>query len=85
MIRSINYDHLKKLRDFDFFMDELPYKLRIELAMAIHHGVVEGIGFFDGKDQSFVVWVVKFLHPAHFRSKNISIKKERTSPRSVSW
>jgi hypothetical protein len=46
LIRSINYDHLKKLKDFDFFMDELPYKLRMELAMAIHREVVEGIGFF---------------------------------------
>lgn len=50
LIRSINYDHMKKERDFDFFMDELPYKLRMELAIAIHRGVVEGIGFFSGKD-----------------------------------
>lgn len=50
LIRSINYDHLKKLKDFDFFMDELPYKLRMELAMAIHREVVENIGFFQDKD-----------------------------------
>lgn len=50
LIRSINYDHLKKMKDFDFFMDELPYKLRMELAMAIHREVVEGIGFFKDKD-----------------------------------
>ena len=50
LIRSINYDHLKKLKEFDFFMDELPYKLRMELAMAIHREVVENIGFFQEKD-----------------------------------
>jgi hypothetical protein len=56
---------MKKARDFDYFMDELPYKLRMELAMAIHRGVVDGIGFFNDKDESFVIWVVKFLRPVH--------------------
>jgi CRP-like cAMP-binding protein len=84
LIRSINYDHLKKLRDFDFFMDELPYKLRIELAMAIHREVVESIGFFQGKDQSFVIWVVKFLHPSHFQEQEY-IYKEGENVTEVSF
>jgi hypothetical protein len=65
LIRSINYDHNKKMRDFDFFMDDLPYKLKIELALEIHKKIYETVEFLKNKDKSFVVWIVKFLRPIH--------------------
>jgi hypothetical protein len=34
--KSVRYNHTKKSRDFYLFMEELPYKLKVELAMEIH-------------------------------------------------
>jgi hypothetical protein len=33
---TLKYSHTKKSRDFYIFMEELPYKLKVELAMEIH-------------------------------------------------
>jgi hypothetical protein len=44
-------------------MDELPTKLRIELAMAIHKKMYSNIKFFKDKDKSFIVWVETLLKP----------------------
>jgi hypothetical protein len=75
LIRSINYDHNKKMRDFDFFMEELPYKLRIELALEIHKKIYETVEFFKNKDKSFVVWIVKFLRPIHVQEQEYIFKE----------
>jgi hypothetical protein len=34
--KSIQYNHSKKSRDFYMFIEELPYKLKVEFAMEIH-------------------------------------------------
>lgn len=63
LIQSINYDHSKKSRDFSQFMDELPYKLRVELAMEIHKRIYETIIFLKFKEKSFIAWIGKLLRP----------------------
>ena len=63
LIRSINYDHSKKSRDFTNFMDELPHKLKVELAMEIHKQMYQIVVFFQGKDKSFIAWIGKLLRP----------------------
>jgi hypothetical protein len=63
------------MRDFDFFMDELPYKLRIELALEIHKKIYETVEFFKNKDKSFVVWIVKFLRPIHVQEQEYIFKE----------
>jgi Ion channel len=63
LIQSINYDHSKKSRDFTHFMDELPYKLRVELAMEIHKKIYQTVAFFQNKDKSFIAWIGKLLRP----------------------
>ena len=44
-------------------MDELPYKLRIELAMEIHKDIYTNFAFFYGKEKSFIAWIGPRLRP----------------------
>jgi hypothetical protein len=44
--KSIKYNHSKKSRDFYLFMEELPYKLKVELAMEIHKKIYNTVNFF---------------------------------------
>ena len=44
-------------------MEELPTKLRIELAMAIHKKMYSNIKFFIGRGDVFIAWVGTLLRP----------------------
>ena len=44
-------------------MDELPHKIKIELAMEIHKRMYETIGFFRNKEKSFIAWIGTVLRP----------------------
>jgi len=63
LIKSIKYDHAKKSRSFVHFMEELPYKLKIELAMDIHKRIYQTISFFKDKDKNFIAWIGTLLRP----------------------
>lgn len=56
-------------------MEELPYKLRIELAMEIHKDIYMNIEFFHNKDKSFIAWIGPLLKPV-FSSETEYIFKE---------
>ena len=43
--------------------EELPLKLRCEVAMAMHHGALKAITFFQNKDPTFIVSIVPLLKP----------------------
>jgi hypothetical protein len=60
---SIKYDHGKNYNDFKQFMDELPYKLKIELSYLIHSKLYMEVEFFNEKDKSFIAWVGPLLKP----------------------
>ena len=60
-VRTVRYDHSKKQRDFINFLDELPHKVKVELAMQIHKRMYEALKFFKGKDKSFIAWVGPML------------------------
>ena len=64
LVRSISYDFSNTgHRDVKSFMHELPYKLKVELAMEIHRSLYETIGFFKNREQSFITWVGATLRP----------------------
>lgn len=44
-------------------MEEMPYKLKIELAMVIHKNIYMNFSFFNGKEKSFIAWVGPKLKP----------------------
>lgn len=62
--KSVRYNHSKKSRDFYLFMEELPYKLKVELAMEIHKKIYQTVYFFQGKEKNFIVWIVTLLRPS---------------------
>jgi hypothetical protein len=39
------------------FMEELPHKLKLELAMAIYSQMFKNVKFFNGKISSFIIWI----------------------------
>jgi len=45
-VKTVHYDHSKKQKDFIAFLDELPHKIKIELAMKIHEQMYNSIRFF---------------------------------------
>ena len=45
-MKSLRYDYSKKSKDFIDFLDELPHKIKLELAMEIHKRLYESIKFF---------------------------------------
>lgn len=47
-------------------MEELPSKLRMELAHAIHSSMYSTVAFFAGKEKSFIAWVSRHIRPMHF-------------------
>lgn len=63
LVRSVRYDHSKSQKDFVSFIDELPYKLKIELAMEIHKSLYQTVGFFKFKEKSFIAWIGTILRP----------------------
>ena len=56
-------------------MEELPSKLRIELAMAIHKKMYSNIKFFQDKDNNFIAWVGTFLRPINVQEKDYIYKE----------
>jgi hypothetical protein len=46
IVKAVKYDHRQNSKDVHEFMEELPSKLRIELAMAIHKKMYSNIKFF---------------------------------------
>ena len=73
--QSIKYDQRKSQEEIYEFMDDLPYKLKTELAVEIHKDICQSIDFFRARDKSFIAWVGPFLKP-HFVSEEEYIYKE---------
>jgi len=44
-------------------MDELPYKLKVKLAMQIHKDIYIHIKLLWGKPESFIAWIGPLLRP----------------------
>ena len=44
-------------------MQELPHKLKLELAMIIHGKMYPTVTFFADKDKSFIAWVTRMIKP----------------------
>ncbi len=62
-MRTVKYDHSRKSKDVIAFMDELPHKIKLELAMQIHKKMYQTIHFFKEKEHSFIVWIGTVLRP----------------------
>ena len=73
--KAVKYDHKQNSKDVHEFMEELPAKLRIELAMAIHKRMYSNIKFFQDKDNTFIAWVGTYLRPINIQEKDYIYKE----------
>ncbi|CDW89496.1 cation channel family protein [Stylonychia lemnae] len=64
--KAIKYDHSKNYNDVIQFMEELPHKLKIDLAMEIHRDIYQNVDFFKARDSQFIFWVGPLLKPLLF-------------------
>ena len=53
-------------------MEELPRKLKLELAMVIHQSMYSDVTFFKNKDRSFIAWIAK---PLNFEGEDYIYKE----------
>jgi len=44
-------------------MDELPFKLKVKLALEIHKDIYKDIEFFKYQDKDFIIWIGPLLRP----------------------
>ena len=56
-------------------MDELPHKLKIDLAMEIHKDIYQNVDFFKGKDRQFIFWAGPLLKPQLFSEQQYIFKE----------
>ena len=63
LAKTIKYDHSKKQRDTLAFMEELPHKLKLELAMAMIQKMYSNVEFFQGKEKNFIAWIARLIRP----------------------
>lgn len=75
LVKTIRYDHSKKQKDVLQFMEELPHKLKLELAMFIYRKMFSTVKFFDGKQKSFIVWVGTAIRPLNIQEQEYIIKE----------
>lgn len=62
---AVKNDHSKDFIDIKQFLEELPYKLRLELALKIYKEIYINIEFFNKKDKNFIAWIGPLLIPLY--------------------
>ena len=45
------------------FMEDLPHRLRLNLAMVIHQKMHSSVKFFQKKEKSFIAWMSTIMKP----------------------
>jgi Ion channel len=75
LAKVLRYDHKKSAKDLEKFMEEIPNKLKNELQVAINTKLYQKIGFFKGKDKSFVTWIATVLKTVNFEEKDYIFKE----------
>lgn len=56
-------------------MEELPRKLKNELAMVIHQHSYSDITFFKDKPKSFIAWIARVIRPLTFEDEEYIYKE----------
>lgn len=44
-------------------MEELPHKLKLELAMVMIKQMYASVSFFQDKEKSFIAWIARLIRP----------------------
>jgi len=73
--KAIKYDHSKNQKDIINFIEELPHKLKVQVAMQIHKEIYTHIKLFQGKEEAFIVWIGPLLKPFIVEQKDYIFKE----------
>ncbi|CDW80054.1 cation channel family protein [Stylonychia lemnae] len=71
----IKYYYSKTSYDVSTFMNELPSKLKTELALETNHKLYTSIEFMKRQDKKFIIWILPLLKPFYVQ-QNEYIYKE---------
>ena len=64
--QSLAYENKKDIDDLNKFVEDLPYKLRIEVSLYIYEDRYKKIKFFKNRSPSFISWLCPLLKPQIF-------------------
>jgi hypothetical protein len=56
-------------------MEELPHKLKMELAMVIHRRMYMCVNFLKTKEKTFIAWIAKIIRPMSFDDQEYIYKE----------
>jgi hypothetical protein len=71
-VRQLEFNKSNKaFSQIQTFIDELPDKLQIQMAMFIHKARYEKIRYFQGKSEVFITWICPLLKPESFSEKMV--------------
>lgn len=56
-------------------MEELPHKLKLELALQIHLKMYSSVSFFQNKDKSFIAWIGTVIRPINIQELDFICKE----------
>lgn len=68
LVKTLQLNHKKRQKDIITFMEDLPHKMRLELAMVFHNKLYSTVEFFKQKDKSFIGWISTLLKPINIDS-----------------
>jgi hypothetical protein len=61
--KTIMVDQSKDFEEVNKFVDQLPYKLKVDLSLFIHEDTYERIEFLKTRSHSFIAWICPLLKP----------------------
>jgi hypothetical protein len=75
LAKNIRYDSQKIKKDNHIFLEELPSKLRLEMAMVIHHSMYQNVEFFSDKDRNYIIWISGVIRPINIGDQEYIYKE----------
>jgi hypothetical protein len=61
--KALKYDHNRNEADKFAFVNELPQRLKLELAVLMHQNIIKKIPFFQERPPHFIAAITPFLKP----------------------
>ena len=61
--KSMGYESKKDINDLNLFVDDLPFKLKVEVSLYIYEQRYSKILFFKDRNVSFILWMCPLLKP----------------------
>ena len=61
--KSMGYESKKDINDLNLFVDDLPFKLKVEVSLYIYEQRYSKILFFKDRSVSFILWMCPLLKP----------------------